>query len=81
MGVSIIPGVRSDLSAIDTTSTDFMQQALIPSGSETHSGEDVAVFAMGPQSYLLQGAIEQSVIFHAINQAAALGGNAYIGKE
>ncbi|GGA99710.1 alkaline phosphatase [Agarivorans gilvus] len=74
-------GVRTDLSALDTKQLDFQQQALIPSGSETHAGEDVAVFARGPQAYLIQGAIEQNVIFHAINQAADLGGNAYVAEE
>jgi len=55
------------------------QQALVPtyyhsSGhggplSETHGGEDVALFAIGPQSYLVGGVIEQNVIFHIIAHA------------
>ncbi|UPW17455.1 alkaline phosphatase [Agarivorans sp. TSD2052] len=81
VGASFDAGVRGDLSALNTSAIDYQQQALVPTSSETHAGEDVAVFAMGPQSYLIQGAIEQSVIFHAINQAASLGGNAYVGKE
>ena len=34
---------------------DYRQQSLIKLDSETHSGEDVAIFARGPQAYLFQG--------------------------
>lgn len=34
-----------------------------------HSGEDVALFATGPQSHLVGGVLEQNVIFHIITQA------------
>ena len=37
--------------------------------SETHSGEDVAVFAQGPWAHLFNGVIEQNVIFHVMHQA------------
>ncbi len=45
------------------------QEALIPMKSETHSGEDVAVYAAGPWAHLLNGTIEQNVIFHVMNYA------------
>lgn len=48
---------------------DYLQQALIPMSSETHSGEDVAVYARGPWSHLFGGTIEQNVIFHVMNHA------------
>ena len=44
-------------------------QALVPLASETHSGEDVAVFARGPWAHLFGGVIEQNVIFHVMNHA------------
>ncbi len=48
---------------------DYLQQALIPMTSETHSGEDVMVFAQGPWAHLFGGTIEQNVIFHVMNYA------------
>ncbi|ROQ18931.1 alkaline phosphatase [Gallaecimonas pentaromativorans] len=70
-------GARSDLSGIDTTDVDFLQQAQVPMGSETHAAEDVAIYATGPGAYLFQGNVEQNVIFHVMNQAGALGGSKY----
>ncbi|MBB3995433.1 alkaline phosphatase [Sulfitobacter undariae] len=65
-------GVRGDLTEEQATDGDYMQQALIPTGAgeETHSGEDVAVYAKGPYAHLFDGTIEQNVIFHAMNYAA-----------
>ena len=48
---------------------DYLQQALLPMESETHSGEDVAVYAKGPWAHLVGGTIEQNVIFHVMNHA------------
>ncbi|MEL6257558.1 MAG: alkaline phosphatase [Pseudomonadota bacterium] len=66
------PCVRPDLSDVDTTFRDFRQQALLPSPSETHAGEDVAVFAGGPGAELVGGVIEQHEIFHILAKAAGL---------
>lgn len=63
---------RKDLTGIDTTSAGYHQEALIPLSSETHSGEDIALHATGPGSQLVQGVVEQSVVFHVINQALGL---------
>jgi alkaline phosphatase len=63
---------RKDISAIDTESSGFHQEALVPLSSETHSGEDVALHANGPGAQLVQGVIEQSALFHVINQALEL---------
>jgi alkaline phosphatase len=68
---------RVDLSATDTTHSGFHQEALVPLSSETHAGEDITVHAIGPGAQFLQGVIEQNVIFHVINQAVELGGEAY----
>ncbi|KFZ37865.1 alkaline phosphatase [Shewanella mangrovi] len=70
-------GARADLSAVDTTDVEFLQQAQVPLSSETHAAEDVAIYATGPGAYLFQGSVEQNVIFHVMNQAAALGGTKY----
>ena len=63
------PEGRATLTQEEATDIDFVQQALIPMSSETHSGEDVAVFARGPWSHLFDGLIEQNVIFHVMNKA------------
>jgi alkaline phosphatase len=63
---------RQDLSNVDTTSSGFHQEALIPASSETHSGEDISLHAQGPGAQLAQGVIEQNVVFHLINQALDL---------
>lgn len=76
-GPGAVIGLRDDLSSVDTQDKGFMQQALIPMGSETHAGEDISLHATGPGSHLAQGVIEQNVIFHIINQAQSLGGTKY----
>ena len=65
-----------DLDGIATESSGFHQEALIPLGSETHSGEDVGIYAVGPGAQLLRGTHEQSNIFHAMNHIADLVGKA-----
>jgi alkaline phosphatase len=63
---------RQDLTLVDTNSTGFHQESLVPRGSETHAGEDVGIYAMGPGSHLVTGTNEQSVIFHVMDYAADL---------
>lgn len=63
---------RKDLSAVDTQTPGYHQEALIPLGSETHAGEDVAIFANGPGAETAVGVNEQNVIFHMMNQGAGL---------
>jgi alkaline phosphatase len=45
------------------------QQALVPLGSETHGGEDVALFATGPGADRARGVIEQNLIYSIIRKA------------
>ncbi len=63
-------GTRPDLTQEQATDADYLQQALIPMSSETHSGEDVAIYAKGPFSHLVNGTMEQSEIFHVMMYAA-----------
>lgn len=67
------PGVSgrvADMTSVDTTNINFHQEALVPlSGSETHAGEDVAIFARGPSAHLFHGVMEQNVIFHVMKDA------------
>jgi len=63
---------RVDLSAVDTTSPGFHQEALIPTSSETHAGEDITLHATGPGAHKAQGVVEQNVVFHLIKEALEL---------
>jgi alkaline phosphatase len=63
---------RADLTNVDTTALGFRQQSLVPLGSETHGGEDVAIFASGPGANLFSGAVEQNEIFHVMAQSLGL---------
>lgn len=62
-------GSRPDLTNEQATDPDYLQQALIPMTSESHSGEDVAVMAQGPWAHLFGGVIEQNMIFHVMHKA------------
>ena len=68
-GPGYIPGDRPDLTGVDTADPDYKQEATLPRHSETHSGEDVAVYAGGPGASLLHGVQEQNVIYHIITEA------------
>ncbi|MEX1668142.1 alkaline phosphatase [Zhongshania guokunii] len=63
---------RHNLDEVDTQSSGFHQEALIPLAAETHSGEDVAIYAIGPGAALVSGSNEQNLIFHVMNYAAQL---------
>ena len=63
------PTARANLTSVDTTDLAFLQEAAIPLGSETHAGEDVAVYARGPKAYLVHGSMEQNWIFHVMREA------------
>jgi len=62
-------GSRPEVTEEEARDVDYIQQALIPMSSESHSGEDVAVYAKGPWAHLVDGTIEQNVIFHVMNYA------------
>ena len=46
----------------EATSPDFKQQALVPLPSETHGGEDLGIYAIGPWSHLFQGTVEENYV-------------------
>lgn len=64
-------GTRPSVTQEEAMDVDYLQQALIPMGSETHSGEDVAAWAKGPWAHLLSGTQEQNYIFHVMNHAVS----------
>ena len=60
---------RPDLSEVDTTGPDYLQEALVPMWDETHGGDDVGVWATGPGSHAVRGTMEQNTLYHIIVQA------------
>lgn len=71
-GPGAVEGERQDLTNVDVEDMDFVQQALIPMSSETHTAEDVAIYARGPWAWLIDGTVEQHYIFHVMDHAAGL---------
>lgn len=65
-GPGAVPFDDEDGRPIPETGVKVRQQALVPSGSETHGGEDVALFGQGPGSERVKGVIEQNVIYRII---------------
>lgn len=63
---------RGDLQAVDTEQPGYRQQAMIPLHSETHGGEDVAIYAGGPWAHLIRRTHEQNIIYHVMRHAAQL---------
>ena len=63
------PTGRPDVTQEAAQDLDYVQQALIPMSSESHSGVDVPLFAKGPWAHLFDGVIEQNVIFHVMDYA------------
>ena len=64
---------RPDLTKVDTADPNYMQEAAIPLGDETHGGEDVAIFATGVNAHLIRGSMEQNWIFFVMADALRLG--------
>lgn len=55
----------------------FRQPTIVPEYEATHAGEDVGVFAIGPQSHLFTGVYEQNYLAHAMSYATCLGPDEY----
>jgi alkaline phosphatase len=63
---------RPDLGLIDTADPVYLQEATVPMGAETHSGEEVSIYADGPRAYLFRGTLEQNVIYHVMADALGM---------
>lgn len=66
--------VRPDLTNVDTTALNFLQESAVPISAETHAGEEVAIYAKGPFSQYVRGTMEQNWIFHVMAKAFGLRG-------
>ncbi|PHR94043.1 MAG: alkaline phosphatase [Robiginitomaculum sp.] len=61
-----------DLSDSVVQGKDYRQQTAVEMGSETHGGEDVALFAKGPGADKVHGVIDQAEIFDIMTAAVGL---------
>ena len=71
-GKGYLGGTRPNLSQEQVTAPDYKQEAAVPLNDETHGGEDVAIFATGAGSNLIQGVMEQNWIFYVMKDALRL---------
>ncbi|XP_051855582.1 intestinal-type alkaline phosphatase [Antechinus flavipes] len=67
-----INGTRPDVNESISEQVSYKQQAAVPLDSETHGGEDVAIFARGPQAHLFHSVQEQTYVAHVMAFAACL---------
>ncbi|CAH6791889.1 Akp3 [Phodopus roborovskii] len=65
-------GERPNVTTAESHDSSYRQQAAVPVKSETHGGEDVAIFARGPQAHLVHGVQEQNYIAHVMAFAGCL---------
>ena len=72
-GGSEKPSERPMLTSEETTKPDFVQHSLVPLSSETHGGEDLGIYAIGPWAHLFQGTVEENYTFHVMNYASGIG--------
>lgn len=68
-GPGAVVGARPSPTQAEARSADYRQQSLVPLESETHGGEDVAVYGKGPWADLLGGTMEQHWLFHVMKHA------------
>lgn len=54
------------------TDSEYLQEAAVPLAAETHAGEDVALFAIGPSSWLVRGTVRNSHVHRVISSALGL---------
>ncbi|XP_005176706.3 membrane-bound alkaline phosphatase [Musca domestica] len=64
---------RIDPNLVLTGDANDLFPATAPLSTETHGGEDVGVFAVGPWSHLFTGVYEQNTIPHMMAYAACIG--------
>lgn len=69
LGYANGPGAVRGERPVPETGIKARQQALVPTGSETHGGEDVALFATGPGAERVHGVIEQNLIYDIMRKA------------
>ena len=69
LGYANGPGAVAGERGVPATGINAIQQSTVPTGAETHAGEDVALFATGPGADRARGVIEQNLIYTIIRKA------------
>ncbi|MEP2735479.1 MAG: alkaline phosphatase [Erythrobacter sp.] len=69
LGYANGPGAYTGDRPIPDVGVNAQQQAAIPKDSETHAGEDVALYGHGPGADGVKGVIEQNVVYDIIVKA------------
>jgi alkaline phosphatase len=64
-GLSGRPGAGSN-------GTEYLQESAVPLSSETHAGEDVALYGIGPGSELVRGTVKNSHVHTVVSRALGL---------
>lgn len=64
-GLSKLPGAGPN-------DSEYLQEAAVPLSAETHAGEDVALFGVGPSSWLVRGTVRNSHVYRVISRALGL---------
>ena len=72
LGYANGPGAVKGARGKPDISVAARQQSLVPLASETHGGEDVALYATGPGSHDVRGVMEQSGIGWIVRRALGL---------
>jgi len=67
---------RRDPTKEDSEDPEYLQDAAVSLPSAAHGGEDVGVFAAGPQAFLVRGVVEESYIFQVMRHAFGFDGKA-----
>jgi alkaline phosphatase len=71
-GGSKEPRERPEITMEQATDPDYIQQSLVPTTSETHGGEDLGIYAIGPWAHLFQGTVEENYTFHVMDFASKI---------
>lgn len=66
-------GERADITTHDLGAFDFRYYGHFPTDAATHAGDDVGVYATGPQSHLFVGSYEQNTLPLLMAYAAKIG--------
>jgi alkaline phosphatase len=65
------PG-RSDVVVDGPEHTEYLQEAAVPLDSETHAAEEVAIYAIGPESWRFRGTVRNAFIAEVMRRALHL---------
>ncbi|XP_063595764.1 uncharacterized protein LOC134772650 [Penaeus indicus] len=74
--------MRRNLTGVDTKDKEFEPLAAVPTlfGEETHGGEDVAAFAVGPMAHLFHRIHEQTYVAHVMAYSSCVGPYSYCDR-